>query len=164
MTLHNCFHLLVSIIGFNYYLVLIFSFARRKTCTHWHLFYNHSFLGISVHVSDYIKHPFKVRSEFRRSHFLMVRGGAANEAIAWHGKACHQHWSLVHSWLMNRIRIFTVFKLPLFRQTTSLSYKSFKSTMSEQHSFPKEEEKILELWKELDAFQSSLKQSKGKPR
>ncbi|XP_046853960.1 isoleucine--tRNA ligase, cytoplasmic-like [Xenia sp. Carnegie-2017] len=65
---------------------------------------------------------------------------------------------------MNRIRIFTVFKLPLFRQTTSLSYKSFKSTMSEQHSFPKEEEKILELWKELDAFQSSLKQSKGKPR
>lgn len=36
--------------------------------------------------------------------------------------------------------------------------------MSEQHSFPKEEEKILELWKELDAFQSSLKQSKGKPR
>ncbi|XP_038067319.1 isoleucine--tRNA ligase, cytoplasmic-like isoform X1 [Patiria miniata] len=30
--------------------------------------------------------------------------------------------------------------------------------------FPKEEEKILELWKKLDAFQTSLKQSKGKPR
>ncbi|XP_033647297.1 isoleucine--tRNA ligase, cytoplasmic-like [Asterias rubens] len=31
-------------------------------------------------------------------------------------------------------------------------------------NFPKEEEKILELWKKLDAFQTSLKQSKGKPR
>lgn len=30
--------------------------------------------------------------------------------------------------------------------------------------FPKEEEKILELWQKLDAFQTSLKQSKGKPR
>eukprot|EP00057_Strongylocentrotus_purpuratus_P012333 XP_011666807.1 PREDICTED: LOW QUALITY PROTEIN: isoleucine--tRNA ligase, cytoplasmic [Strongylocentrotus purpuratus] len=31
-------------------------------------------------------------------------------------------------------------------------------------NFPQEEEKILQLWKELDAFQSCLKQSKGKPR
>ena len=36
--------------------------------------------------------------------------------------------------------------------------------MGEQHNFPKEEEKILELWKEIDAFKSCLKQSKGKPR
>uniref|UniRef100_H2Z861 Isoleucine--tRNA ligase, cytoplasmic n=1 Tax=Ciona savignyi TaxID=51511 RepID=H2Z861_CIOSA len=34
----------------------------------------------------------------------------------------------------------------------------------EKFDFPKEEEKILELWNELDAFQTSLKQSKGKPR
>lgn len=31
-------------------------------------------------------------------------------------------------------------------------------------SFPDEEEKILKYWKEIDAFRSSLKQSKGKPR
>jgi hypothetical protein len=34
----------------------------------------------------------------------------------------------------------------------------------EQHNFPKEEEKILELWKKLDAFKTSLKQSEGRPR
>jgi len=31
-------------------------------------------------------------------------------------------------------------------------------------NFPKEEEKVLELWKELDAFATSLKQSKGRPK
>ena len=31
-------------------------------------------------------------------------------------------------------------------------------------NFPAEEEKILALWKELDAFQTSVKQSKNKPR
>ena len=31
-------------------------------------------------------------------------------------------------------------------------------------NFPKAEEDVLELWKELDAFQTSLKQSKGKPK
>jgi len=30
--------------------------------------------------------------------------------------------------------------------------------------FPKEEEKIIELWKQLDVFKTCLKQSKGKPR
>jgi hypothetical protein len=34
----------------------------------------------------------------------------------------------------------------------------------EKIDFPKEEEIILELWKKLDAFQTCLKQSKGKPR
>lgn len=57
--------------------------------------------------------------------------------------------------------------LVLSRSITSLS-KNFKhlsdETMGEQHNFPKEEEKILELWKEIDAFKSCLKQSKGKPR
>ncbi|EDO38650.1 predicted protein [Nematostella vectensis] len=38
------------------------------------------------------------------------------------------------------------------------------SAVSEQHNFPKEEEKILELWKKLDAFKSSLRQSEGRPR
>lgn len=31
-------------------------------------------------------------------------------------------------------------------------------------NFPKEEETILSYWKQIDAFQSCLKQSKGKPR
>jgi len=30
--------------------------------------------------------------------------------------------------------------------------------------FPKEEEKIIELWKQLDVFKTCLKQSKGKPK
>ncbi|XP_059479642.1 isoleucine--tRNA ligase, cytoplasmic [Neocloeon triangulifer] len=34
----------------------------------------------------------------------------------------------------------------------------------EKIDFPKEEEIVLELWKKLDAFQTCLKQSKGKPR
>ena len=34
----------------------------------------------------------------------------------------------------------------------------------DQFNFPKEEEKILELWKKLDAFKTSLKQSKDRPR
>lgn len=35
---------------------------------------------------------------------------------------------------------------------------------AENHDFPKEEENILKLWEELDAFQSCLRQSKDKPR
>ena len=35
---------------------------------------------------------------------------------------------------------------------------------TEYHDFPKEEEKILELWGKLDAFQSCLRQSKDRPR
>ncbi|XP_065333424.1 isoleucine--tRNA ligase, cytoplasmic [Cloeon dipterum] len=34
----------------------------------------------------------------------------------------------------------------------------------EKIDFPKEEEIVLELWKKIDAFQTCLKQSKGKPR
>ncbi|KAI8434152.1 hypothetical protein MSG28_012273 [Choristoneura fumiferana] len=34
----------------------------------------------------------------------------------------------------------------------------------ENIDFPKEEEKILQFWKDIDAFASSLKQSKNKPR
>lgn len=35
---------------------------------------------------------------------------------------------------------------------------------TEYHDFPKEEEKILELWDKLDAFESCLRQSKDRPR
>lgn len=34
----------------------------------------------------------------------------------------------------------------------------------ENIDFPKEEEKILKFWKEIDAFHTSLNQSKNKPR
>ncbi|KAG8188170.1 hypothetical protein JTE90_019449 [Oedothorax gibbosus] len=37
-------------------------------------------------------------------------------------------------------------------------------TVPEYIDFPKEEEKILGLWKSIDAFKNCLKQSKGKPR
>ena len=36
--------------------------------------------------------------------------------------------------------------------------------VQEKINFPKEEEKVLEFWKEINAFQTSLKQSKNKPR
>lgn len=35
---------------------------------------------------------------------------------------------------------------------------------AEYLNFPKEEEKILEFWKEIDVFHECLKQSKGKPK
>lgn len=31
-------------------------------------------------------------------------------------------------------------------------------------NFSQEEEKVLELWRKVDAFKNTLKQSKGKPR
>jgi len=34
----------------------------------------------------------------------------------------------------------------------------------EKINFPEEEERVLALWKKIDAFQTSLKQSKNKPR
>lgn len=36
--------------------------------------------------------------------------------------------------------------------------------VAETIDFPKEEEKILSLWQELNAFKSCVKQSSGKPR
>ncbi len=37
-------------------------------------------------------------------------------------------------------------------------------SVGESHNFPKEEERIIELWNKLDAFKTSLKQSEGKPK
>ena len=41
---------------------------------------------------------------------------------------------------------------------------SLSSAIPSNINFSAEEEKIEELWKQLDAFRTSLKQSKGKPR
>ncbi|XP_048257578.1 isoleucine--tRNA ligase, cytoplasmic-like [Haliotis rufescens] len=38
------------------------------------------------------------------------------------------------------------------------------ASVPEHINFPAEEEKILKLWKDIDAFKTSVKQSKGKPR
>ena len=38
------------------------------------------------------------------------------------------------------------------------------TVVPDQFNFPDEEEKILQLWKRLDAFQTSLKQSKDRPK
>jgi len=45
-----------------------------------------------------------------------------------------------------------------------MSVVSMAQPVPEQIDFSKEEEKILELWKELNAFQTSLSQSKNRPR
>ncbi|XP_028405493.1 isoleucine--tRNA ligase, cytoplasmic-like [Dendronephthya gigantea] len=71
------------------------------------------------------------------------------------------------------LRSFSNYKSSVLQLTRSLSSltknliatKHLRSDdMAEQHHFPKEEEKILELWSKLDAFKSCLKQSEGKPR
>ena len=36
-------------------------------------------------------------------------------------------------------------------------------TVSAQFDFPKEEEKVLAFWREIDAFRTSLKLSEGRP-
>lgn len=36
--------------------------------------------------------------------------------------------------------------------------------VNESINFPEEEEKTLTFWKDIKAFETSLKQSKGKPR
>ena len=38
------------------------------------------------------------------------------------------------------------------------------SPVPDHFNFPAEEEKTLKLWKQLDAFHTSLKQSKDRPR
>ncbi len=40
---------------------------------------------------------------------------------------------------------------------------SLHREVSAPFNFPKEEEKVLEFWKEIDAFQTSLKLSEGRP-
>ncbi|XP_065901118.1 isoleucine--tRNA ligase, cytoplasmic-like isoform X2 [Dysidea avara] len=61
------------------------------------------------------------------------------------------------------MRRFTV--LPYWRVCFGqLVKRKMSSYVPDQINFPKEEEKTLKLWKELDAFQTSLKQSKDRPR
>jgi hypothetical protein len=40
---------------------------------------------------------------------------------------------------------------------------SFPPPTAGPYSFPKEEHTVLQFWREIDAFQTSLKQSEGKP-
>ena len=58
--------------------------------------------------------------------------------------------------------------LPQFKRELSVSSVFNQSKMSknvgESHNFPKEETEILELWKKIDAFKTSLKLSEGRPR
>jgi len=55
----------------------------------------------------------------------------------------------------------------IFRQSQTSSVvvnKVMAKSVGESYNFPKEEENILEYWKKIDAFQTSLKLSEGKPR
>ena len=38
------------------------------------------------------------------------------------------------------------------------------SPVPDHFDFPREEEKVMELWRKIDAFQTSLKQSKDRPK
>lgn len=38
-----------------------------------------------------------------------------------------------------------------------------KQLVTQSFNFPKEEEKVIAYWREIDAFQTSLKLSEGKP-
>merc|ERR1711962_1829041 len=49
-------------------------------------------------------------------------------------------------------------------QTKVAQQITMAKTVGESHNFPKEEEEILELWKKIDAFKTSLKLSEGKTR
>merc|ERR1711962_1421045 len=49
-------------------------------------------------------------------------------------------------------------------QTKVAQQITMAKTVGESHNFPREEESIIELWKKLDAFKTSLKLSEGKPR
>lgn len=43
-------------------------------------------------------------------------------------------------------------------------YNTMAKAVGDNYNFPKEEEKILHLWKRIDAFKTSLRLSEGKPR
>lgn len=46
----------------------------------------------------------------------------------------------------------------------SLSFTILTAAIvSQSFNFPKEEEKVIQFWREIDAFQTSLKLSEGKP-
>ena len=51
-----------------------------------------------------------------------------------------------------------------FSSSCNLLQSKMAKNVGESYNFPKEEEKVLELWKEIDAFKTSLKLSEGKPR
>lgn len=69
--------------------------------------------------------------------------------------------------IFSRARKFVASQLLQYRACSSFE-PTFKAAMTaggtEYHDFPKEEEKILELWDKLDAFQSCLRQSNDRPR
>ena len=46
---------------------------------------------------------------------------------------------------------------------SSLCYSSYYHKVTAQFNFAKEEEKVLAYWKQIDAFQTSLKLSEGRP-
>ncbi|XP_065669203.1 isoleucine--tRNA ligase, cytoplasmic isoform X2 [Hydra vulgaris] len=56
-------------------------------------------------------------------------------------------------------------RISLSLSSTALkSSRKMSNPQGEAHNFPKEEEKVLEYWKKIDAFKTSLKLSEGKPR
>jgi isoleucyl-tRNA synthetase len=47
--------------------------------------------------------------------------------------------------------------------SSSFNLNLITCLVSQQFNFSREEEKVIEYWREIDAFQTSLKLSEGKP-
>lgn len=68
--------------------------------------------------------------------------------------------------IKQEIKLFTT-SLAVNKRTLpciSRSKHNMAKSVGETYNFPKEEENILELWKKIDAFKTSLKLSQGKQR
>lgn len=83
---------------------------------------------------------------------------------------------VVRKW-RNEMKVSVVIKQEIQLFTSTLAVKkrtlpcfsraqhyNMAKSVGETYNFPKEEENILELWKKIDAFKTSLKLSEGKPR
>lgn len=58
----------------------------------------------------------------------------------------------------------TLHRRNFFTCSSFLTTEEMAKSVGESYNFPKEEEKVLELWKRIDAFRTALKLSEGKPR
>ncbi len=59
----------------------------------------------------------------------------------------------------------TLFNVSLFLiNATGSVFRNMAQPVPDTIHFPDEEEKVLELWRRIDAFQTSLEQSKKRPK
>ena len=69
--------------------------------------------------------------------------------------------------VVNKVSTWADWQTPYLEHIVRAVLSAFETMVSpvpDHFDFPGEEEKILELWKKIDAFQTSLKQSKDRPK